>query len=155
MNLETHEINSVPFTKARIVPNINGVFQVTVLNVSESDATIKRRTPMGSLVKADEIICSLDQESSTEVFQHLEGITIGENLTKDQQKKVRSLIEKYQDIFATNPKKPERTTTMEHRIDTGDALPVKFRQRRIPFAHEEEVDRQIGEMLRNDIIRPS
>jgi transposase InsO family protein len=106
-------------------------------------------------VKADEIIGSLEQETKSKVFEHLEGVTIGKNLTTDQQKKVKSLIEKYQDIFAKNPKKPTRTTTMEHRIDTGDALPVKFRPRRIPHAHEEEVDRQIVEMIRNDIIRPS
>ena len=58
-------------------------------------------------------------------------------------------------MFAVDPKKPKRTHTMEHRIDTGDALPVKFKQRRVPVAYEDEINRQVDEMLRNDIIRPS
>ena len=44
---------------------------------------------------------------------------------------------------------------MEHRIITGDALPVRQKPRRIPKAWEGEVDAQIKEMLENEIIRPS
>lgn len=146
---------SIFISKARVVPNIHGVFQVTVLNVSESDVVIRNRTPVGSLFTADDVVCSIDQENSPQLFQHLEGVVIGKNLSDVQQKKVSELIEKYHDVFASNPKKPSRTTSMEHRIDTGDALPVKYKQRRVPVAFEEEVDRQVDEMLRNDIIRPS
>ena len=142
-------------SKAKVQPNINGIFQVTVLNVNQTDVTLKRRTSLGSLVKGDNVLCSVDQEERSQVLQHLEGVTVGKNLTEIQKEKVTNLIEKYQDIFATNPKKPSRTTMMEHRIDTGDALPVKFKQRRVPIAFEEEVDRQVEEMLLNDIIRPS
>ena len=143
-------------SKARVAPNINGVFQVTILNVTEADIKMQGRTIVGSLHKAADIVCSINHESNKQkVFQHLEGVTIGENLTNSQQRRMNELIEKYQDVFATNPKKPKQTTTMEHRIDTGDALPVKFKQRRNPIAFEGEIEQQIDEMLQNDIIRPS
>ena len=44
---------------------------------------------------------------------------------------------------------------MEHQIITGDSLPVRQKTRRIPDAWKEEVNAQIQEMLKNDIIRPS
>ena len=44
---------------------------------------------------------------------------------------------------------------MEHRIITEGALPVKQKVRRIPAAWEDEVNTQVTEMLKNDIIRPS
>ena len=44
---------------------------------------------------------------------------------------------------------------MQHQINTGNALPVKVKSRRIPNAWEAEVDTQIREILSNKIIRPS
>ena len=44
---------------------------------------------------------------------------------------------------------------LEHRIVTNDALPVSHKPRRIPVAWEEDVDKQVAEMLFNGIIRPS
>ena len=38
---------------------------------------------------------------------------------------MNKLIYEYEDVFATNPKKPKRTHLMQHQIIRGDALPVK------------------------------
>ena len=77
------------------------------------------------------------------------------NLTKQQQDTARRLIQEYDDVFAINPKKPKQTMSIEHRIITGDALPVHQKPGRIPKAWEGEVDAQIKEMLENEIIHPS
>ena len=84
---------------------------------------------LGSLCKGDYVLSNVSPDEGQQVFQHLEGITVGKNLTKDQKERLSSLIEKYKDIFATNPKKPNPTSMMEHGIDTGDALcqvPIAF-----------------------------
>ena len=47
------------------------------------------------------------------------------------------------------------TKEVEHRIVTGDSLPIYIKPRRIPVAWEDEVDKQVKEMLDNKIIRPS
>jgi len=79
----------------------------------------------------------------------------GEHLTKDQEYRLEKLIKEYHDIFASNPKKPALVQNAEHRIITGDALPVKRKPHRIPEAWYKEVNTQIQEMLDNEIIRPS
>ena len=43
---------------------------------------------------------------------------------------------------------------MEHRIITANAQPVHRKPYRIPYAWQPEVDKQIQEMINNDIIKP-
>ena len=45
-------------SKARVAPNINGVFQVTILNVTEADIKMQGRTIVGSLHKAADIVAA-------------------------------------------------------------------------------------------------
>ena len=47
------------------------------------------------------------------------------------------------------------TDLIEHRIDTGNHPPIRQRQYRIPATVNDEVDRQVQEMLRNNIIEES
>ncbi|KAG0736417.1 hypothetical protein G6F23_010961 [Rhizopus arrhizus] len=42
-----------------------------------------------------------------------------------------------------------------HRIDTGDALPVHVRDYRRPFAENEQIKKEVDEMLRKKVIEPS
>ena len=51
--------------------------------------------------------------------------------------------------------KPKRVKVMKHRIVTNDALPQFRKPFGIPHAFEEEANKQVNEMLENDIIRPS
>ena len=73
-------------SKAKVIPNIHGVFQVTVLNLTESDVTLKNRTTMGLLFNAEEVVCSIERKDSQELFQYLDGVTIGKNLTNVKKK---------------------------------------------------------------------
>ena len=65
------------------------------------------------------------------------------------------LVADYKDIFAENPKKTKRTVLMKHKIVKGDALPVRKKSRRVPVAWEDEVNSQVKQMLKHNIIRPS
>ena len=42
-----------------------------------------------------------------------------------------------------------------HNIDTGDATPIKERARRIPPKWEQEIERQLDEMITNGVCQPS
>ena len=44
---------------------------------------------------------------------------------------------------------------LTHEINTGNSTPIKQHPRRIPYAHREESERQINEMLDKGIIRES
>ena len=147
------KIKGLYATRSRVLPNIDGVFQITVLNVNSSDITLKSRTSMGFIQPADEIVMSVAPDES--LTSTLADIKISDRLSRDEKSEVTRLIKEYQDIFAANPKKPKQTTLLEHRIITNDALPVSHKPRRVPVAWEKDMDQQVSEMLANDIIRPS
>ena len=71
-------------------------------------------------------------------------------------------MEPYSDIFAENPKKPNITNVLFHKIDTGNSVKVKSRripyawepEVRIPYAWEPEVRKQVKEMIQNEIVEP-
>ena len=138
-------------TKARVIPNIDGIFQITMLNTTEKDVTVCARKVVGHVTPPADSICIADENSE----KTLEKISFGDKLTASEKKIVKDLVNEYDDIFATNPKKPKRTSLVEHAIITNEALPVKRKYKRIPLAWENEVETQIQEMLDNDIIRPS
>ena len=157
-DFEPISLRSIPgvyATKCRIIPDVEGVFQITLLNVNDSPIDLYARKCVGNLVSSR--IASLQQEPSTSKDQinPAKNLNHGEHLTTDQQFRLKTLITEYSDIFASNPKKPALVKNAEHRIITGDALPVKRKPHRIPEAWHKEVNTQIQEMLDNRIIRPS
>jgi len=48
-----------------------------------------------------------------------------------------------------------RTTLVEHAIDTGNHRPIREGLRRYPIAHLAVIDKQVNEMMRNDIVEPA
>ena len=153
--ISLHSIPGVYATKCRIIPNVESVFQLTFLNVNDSPIDLYARKCVGNLVSSR--IASLHQEPSTSKDQTncAKNLSHGKHLTLDQQFRLETLIKEYNDIFASNPRKPALVKNAEHRIITGDALPVKRKPHRIPEAWHKEVNTQIQEMLDNKIIRPS
>ena len=136
-DFEPISLRSIPgvyATKCRIIPDVEGVFQITFLNVNDSPIDLYARKCVGNLVSSR--IASLQQEPSTSKDQinRAKNLNHGEHLTTDQQCRLETLIKEYSDIFASNPKKPALVKNAEHRIITGDALPVKRKPHRIPEA---------------------
>ena len=141
-------------SKARVIPSIDGKFYITVLNASEKDVVLDNRLVVGSVTEADEVVASIDPDKR-DGQENVEDIQMGENLSESQKQQIKKLVSEYKDIFAENPKNPKRTVLMKHKIITGDALPVRAKTRRVPVAWENEVNRQVEQMLKHDIIRPS
>ena len=88
-----------------------------------------------------------------EVRQALEpGLT---DLGKVSQKRLRDLFERYADVFSRHPGDIGPTNRTRHRIDTGDATPIKQRPRRIPLKVRDQVEKQKEKMLQDGIIEES
>ena len=163
LDFEPKKISKGVFvTKARVVPDVNGVFFLSVLNVSTSDASICGRKVLGHVEAAgetcdtdlDDIVNQVEGEAWDPSNNHLKGAKFGEKLSEIERATLQNLVSKHANVFARNPKKPNQTSVI-HPIITGDAPPVKSRYYRVPVAWEEEIGRQIQEMLDNEIIRPS
>ena len=58
----------------------------------------------------------------------------------------------YSDVFDPSL---GHTTVITHKIDTGDAAPIRQYPRRLPYAYREETDKQVSEMLQQGVIKPS
>eukprot|EP00794_Sanderia_malayensis_P000982 gene982-296_t len=144
--------------RTRSVPDSEGIFKVLVLNVTQRDIQLYTRqvmgflNPVGSEVTA--VTDSIAPFSPTDTGQS-PAVNISQDLSTDEQRKVKELMEEYRAIFAVNPKRPEKNKLIVHKINTNDALPVYQKTRRIPTAWETEVNNQVNEMLANNIIRPS
>ena len=80
---------------------------------------------------------------------------VNPNLNKQQKDQIFGILEKYPETFALNPKAPRECSTVKHEIKTIDNKIVQEKVRRLPNKWKSDIDNQVQEMLRNDIIKPS
>ena len=74
---------------------------------------------------------------------------------EDHRIALQQLLNDHSEAFASNPKKPKITHLSEFAIDTGDHTPVFSPPRKYHPAKHDIIDKEINEMLRNGIIRPT
>ena len=65
------------------------------------------------------------------------------------------LLHDYSTVFAVNPKNPGRSSTVQHTIDTQNHRPVRVSPYRVSQAENEIIQKEVTEMLQNNIIKPS
>ena len=81
--------------------------------------------------------------------------SIEKSLSDRQRLLLTELLNKHPEAFATNSKRPNPANGTKHRIITGDAQPIMQRPYPVSPEIEKEINRQLEEMLINDICRPS
>ena len=62
---------------------------------------------------------------------------------------------KYEVIIYRGPTDFGNCKLLEHRIDTGDTIPIKMAPRRIPYFQQDEVQNDLNEKEAAGIIRKS
>ena len=77
------------------------------------------------------------------------------NLSESDKREVLAFIGRNRDVFATSLSELGRTNVHTHKIDTGDAAPIRQRPYRTSPKIQAEIDRQIDEMLANNVIEES
>lgn len=76
-------------------------------------------------------------------------------LDQCQREKLDEVLSEFSCVFAESLKKPAITSTSKHRIDTGNSRQVKQRIQRVSPSVEEEINKQVDDMLVNGICRAS
>ena len=76
-------------------------------------------------------------------------------LTPEQSLELKNVLLKYEHLFVGPNTKPSVTDKVEHKIDTGDHPPIKQRARRLPIHKRPEAEKEIDNMLQDEVIRPS
>lgn len=65
------------------------------------------------------------------------------------------LCTEFADIFALDTDKMSTNNIYTQKLRTVDAEPVYQRNYRLPKCHKDEIDRQVSNLLKNDLIEPS
>ena len=142
-------------THCRVIPDLDGVFQITLLNVNNDKVTVTSRKFVGNLMMVNETVSKIDSKEVGISSNPQWNITHGNNISDHEKDHLRTSISKYSEIFASNSKKLTPVRNMTHRIITNDAQPVHLKPYRIPHAWDKEVSDQVQQMLDNGIIQPS
>jgi len=78
-----------------------------------------------------------------------------EHLNTEERAHVERLIEKNSDCFHLSGERLDYTNVLEHRIPTINEIPIHTRQYRFPVIHKDEINRQVNELLEQEIVKPS
>ncbi|KAL6440856.1 hypothetical protein ACFW04_003346 [Cataglyphis niger] len=103
-------------------------------------------------VFATTAIARIDKREKMQVINDLLRLN---HLNKEESDHVSRLIDRHQDLFHLPGSKLGFTSVIKHKIVTSDEQPINTKQYRFPPIHKEEIDKQIKELLDNDVIKPS
>ena len=84
--------------------------------------------------------------------QTWEDVTISTDLNEDQQKEARQSLEEYSDVLTDIPGK---TNLAECNIELTDDIPFRVKAYPVPYALKKEMDKEVSEMMKADIIESS
>ena len=102
----------------------------------------------------DQIVKIEDQSSDCSSLPIKLDVTDVE-FSEEQNRRWQSLLQKHQDVFAYSDEDLGYSTTITHKINLTDDIPVKIPHRRIPPNQIEEVRQHIQKLLNQGIIRKS
>ena len=103
----------------------------------------------GDIAIKDAVWLELRPDRGEETYKDADICT---KLSKRQKKQVWELLEEYQDILTSNPR---RTSLGEHCIEVTTDQPVRTKAYPLPYAVRELIQKKVNEMLRMGIIEPS
>ncbi|CAC5418988.1 unnamed protein product [Mytilus coruscus] len=77
------------------------------------------------------------------------------HLQEKEKQQLKELLHVYSDVFAKSADDLGRTNRVQHRINTGTALPIRQAPRRLPLGKREIEKKEIVKMLDRGVIEPS
>ena len=98
-----------------------------------------------------------DQMGSRELSIDIEDLydRSSRDLDEDQRGQLRDFLHRNGDVFSCTDEPLGRTAVERHKIDTGDSQPVKQAPRRMPYHLRLGAQKQVDEMLEQNVISPS
>lgn len=77
---------------------------------------------------------------------------VGKQLSSSQRETLKKLISEFPDVWRGSP---GRTSWVGHKIDTGNASPIRLPPYRLPQAYRDEIYQELVEMKKGGVIEPS
>lgn len=99
---------------------------------------------------------TIAEVKSQATSESLPGVDLSQSAVNDEQhQQLEALLLSYSDIFSVHNQDYGRTNIVQHSIKTGDASPRKQRAYRTSPHVRAEIDRQVQQLLSQDIIEES
>ena len=141
-----------------------------VVNLSHEPKTIRRGTTVAkckpiNCVSIPEVAPSSTDDapgpvrraSFNEIPHHLEPLLLQstEGLSVEKKKTVCQLLCEFFNLFSTGPRDIRCTSLAKHRIQTGDAKPIRQPPQRLPLSRREEAEEAVIEMEQQGVTERS
>lgn len=137
-------VNTSDFDRELIVLTIN-LQSIECLSESESIS-------VGSSTAAINLV---GQKPARERMGEISSLLRLDHLNREKADHVKDLIRENKDLFRLPEDKLSHTDAIAHRIPTTDERSVNTKQYRFPPIHKDKINRQVGELLKNDIVSAS
>jgi len=158
---EAHEAVRGVLVARTLLPNRACKVPVQLFNVTDRPVTVRGATVLGNLERLHTLSAQSTAPPTQEAPADAEKRIVDEMMAKVDQSvpdefkvKLRQLLMRYSSVFSKDELDLGFTDLVTHRIDTGDARPVRQQLRRYPPAHLDVIDQHLQDMQRQGIIEP-
>ena len=129
---------------------------VCIMNISNQAVKVRQGQEIANLDAVTVVQTpSEKKEKVSEEFINDLVSKVDENISGQDKDQLTRLITEYQDVFSHSEYDLGRTGLVKHEIVTGDARPIRQALRPQPRNKQEEIDRQLLQMIDHGIIEPS
>ena len=144
-----------------------GITYVRVMNPTNSDCHVPCDTRLGnfhSLGSQEDEEFSIEEVTTATIVEvksqatpeSLPGVDLSQSAVNDEQRQqLEALLPSYSDVFSARDQDYGCTNVVKHSIKTGDASPCRQRAYRTSPHTRAEIDRQVQQLLSQDIIEES
>ena len=144
---------SVKLPKGTIVAFTEQIHESNVYDDDNTQVNLLDTNPtVDSLHNIDH---TLTDEQYINITKSLGFDLVSSDLTSAERRQLSIFLGKNRDLFATSLKELGFTSIHQHRIDTGDATPMRQAPYRTTPEKRAEIEHQVEELLDSDIIEPS
>ena len=154
------------------IPNQDSQVSFRMMNPSDTPVLLHKGTVIGTFAElnshdvvmslnSDPAVSTLEPSSSNENTDSKQDISSkfkclpSPALSEAENSQLLQLLSSYPDIFATSTLDLGRKSIIKHKIDIGDANPIKQAPYRVSQSQKAEIDQHISNMLEQDVIQVS
>ena len=151
---EINELKEGVCTARVILPRGWHDLPMRVMNVSERDYQMKRGQELTTIEPVEVLESTALSTVKAESIQSMVD-RVDPSISIEHKAALKALLTEYESVFSYHEFDLGRATAFKHTIDTGDAMPIRQRLRPQPRVKQDEIDRQVENMVEQGVIEES
>ena len=140
-------------------PDKVGELPVRVINMTNKPVKLAKDSVLSTPEPVSPLKAQQQPQPSNQnhVKDAIEGMisNVDKSFGDDVKDKLRQVLLKHSAVFSKDEWDLGWTDLVTHEIDTADAKPIRQPLRRYPPSHQEAIDQQVWDMLRQKVIQPA